>query len=59
MVWSCFRSLQRNVAYLREKSDENTIRDIAASSIIMAVTVVETFMNVHFRLFVEEEKEEC
>jgi len=56
MVCSCFRSLQRHIAYLVEENDENKIRDIAASSVVMAVTAVETFVNMHFRILVEEEK---
>ncbi len=56
MIWSCFRSLQRNVANLDIEHDAETVKDIVASNIVLSVTAVETFTNMYFRVLVEEEK---
>lgn len=57
MIWSCFRSLQRNIENLEgEELNLDTVKDIAASSIVLSVTAVETFINMYFRVLVEEEK---
>lgn len=58
MIWSCFRSLHRNVASLDEGFCADTVKDIAASTIVLSVTAIETFINMYFRVLVEEEKYE-
>ena len=56
MIWSCFRSIHRNIKSLDSHDSEEDIKDIAASTILLAVTAVETFINMYFRVLVEEEK---
>ena len=56
MIWSCFRSLQLNIGYLENETNIETIKDYAAANIGMSVIAVETFINMYFRVLVEEEK---
>lgn len=57
MIWSCFRSLYRN-ASIDDGVSADTVKDIAASTIVLSVTAIETFVNMYFRVLVEEEKYE-
>ena len=56
MIWSCFRSIYRNIEALDSHASEEATKDIAASTIVLSVTAVETFINMYFRVLVEEEK---
>ena len=56
MIWSCFRSIHRNIENIDTCTNEDTIKDIVASTIVLSVTAVETFINMYFRVLVEEEK---
>ena len=56
MIWSCFRSLRRNISYLEEEHNPNTVKDLSASNIVMCITAVETFINMYFRVLAEEDK---
>jgi len=56
MIWSCFRSLQQNINSIEIETNADTVKDYAAASIVISVTAVETFLNMYFRVLVEEEK---
>lgn len=57
MVWQYYQTLERLVHRAREPHDNDSIhnQDIALC-IFMAVTVVETFLNIFFRVVVSEEE---
>ena len=56
MVWSSFRSLDRIAQEIENSEDQNYIKDKVAISIILCITAVETFINMFFRILVEENK---
>ena len=56
MVWQYFQTLQRLVRRALEPHDDDSIqRQDIALCIFMGVTVVETFLNIFFRVIVSEE----
>jgi len=54
MVWEYLAILRRIIQKLNSISDEKERRQSIALCIVMAVTVVETFLNIFFRLKVKE-----
>ena len=54
MVWSTFRSLNRIAEEIESSDDQNYIKDKVAISIVLSVTAVETFINLFFRILVED-----
>jgi hypothetical protein len=54
MVWSYFSALRRMCRNVIEHSSEKHKREDAALCVIMAVTVVEVFLNVYFRILISE-----
>lgn len=54
MVWQYFETLRRLVRETRNAKDESHIRQSAALTVIMSVTVVEVFFNLWFRVRAEE-----
>lgn len=55
IVWQYFESLRRRVVTLIQTSDETILKQDAATCIMLAVTVVEAFLNVFFRVVVSEQ----
>jgi hypothetical protein len=55
MVWAYFRSLRRLVQRIAETEDSPDQKDDIVLSIFMAVTVVEAFVNLFFRILVTEQ----
>jgi hypothetical protein len=55
MVWQYFEALRRLVHSVQESDDDSIRRQNIAICIFMGVTVVETFLNVFFRVAVCEE----
>lgn len=56
MVWSTFRSLDRIAQEVENSEDKNYIKDKVAISLVLSVTVVETFLNMFFRILIENPK---
>lgn len=54
MVWSYFSALRRMCYQVEEHSSEGHKREDAALCVITAVTVVEVFLNVYFRILISE-----
>jgi len=57
MVWQYFQALRR-LCYAIEQHeghDKETIQQDAALGVILAVTGVEIFLNVYFRILIDEE----
>ena len=54
MVWRYFQALRRRVRALQSAEDENEMKDDVALCLMLAIAVVETFLNVFFRVVVEE-----
>ena len=57
MVWQYFQALRRLCGAIEQNEghDKATIQQDAALGVILAVTGVEIFMNVYFRVLVDEE----
>ena len=57
MVWQYFQALRRLCYAIdqRESHDKETIQQDAALGVILAVTGVEIFLNVYFRVLIDEE----
>ncbi len=54
MVWTHFRSLRRIAARVSKLEDETERQDEIVLTILMSVTAVEAFLNVYFRVLVEQ-----
>ena len=54
IVWEYFEALRRLVVDSRKAESESVRRQNAALAVVMAVTVVEVFLNVWFRVRAEE-----
>lgn len=54
MVWQYYQSLRRRVIGVTGETDEVVVRQDTATSIMLAVTVVEAFFNVFFRVLVSQ-----
>ncbi len=54
MIWEYFKGLRRLVSNIHIHSQEEQKQEIALS-IFLAITVVEAFLNIYFRIVVEEE----
>jgi len=54
MVWQYFQALRRLVVGLETTSNEVVMKQDAALSLMLAVTVVEAFLNIFFRVVVGE-----
>jgi hypothetical protein len=54
MVWQYYQSLRRRVIGVANATDEEIIRQDTATSIMLAVTVVEAFFNLYFRVLVSQ-----
>lgn len=54
MVWSYFSALRRMCYQVEEHSSEGHRKEDAALCVITAVTVVEVFLNVYFRILISE-----
>ena len=54
MVWQYYESLRRRVIGVAGTTDEGAVRQDTATSIMLAVTVVEAFFNVFFRVLVSQ-----
>lgn len=54
MVWEYFQCLRRMAQRVRQIQDKSEQKQEIALCIIMAVTVVETFLNIYFRVIVSE-----
>jgi len=55
IVWSYFSALRRMCYQVEEHSHESHKREDAVLCVITAVTVVEVFLNVYFRILISEE----
>lgn len=57
MVWKYFQALRRLCYTLEQRKDHDTekVQQDAALGVILAVTGIEIFMNVYFRVLVDEE----
>lgn len=55
IVWQYFEALRRRVYVLGQTSDDTVLKQDAAICIMLAVTVVEAFLNVFFRVVVSEQ----
>ncbi len=55
IVWQYFEALRRRVGVLAQTTDDTVLRQDAAICIMLAVTVVEAFLNVFFRVVVSEQ----
>lgn len=54
MVWQFFEALRRSVARAHEAANQPHLHQEVAVSVFLAVTTVEAFLNLYFRLVVEE-----
>jgi hypothetical protein len=54
IVWEYFEALRRLVIESRDAKSEATLRQSAALTVVMSVTVVEVFFNLWFRIRAEE-----
>ena len=54
VVWSYFSALRRMCYQVEEHSSESHKKEDAALCVIIAVTVVEIFLNVYFRILISE-----
>lgn len=56
VVWDYFHTVELAVSRCLEAVSERIARLEAATAVVMAVTAVEVFLNLYFRVVVEEEK---
>ena len=54
IIWRYFTALRRLVNGIEHERDEGVKRENAALCVILAVTIVESFLNVFFRVVVSE-----
>ncbi|MEE9338247.1 MAG: hypothetical protein V3U87_09220 [Methylococcaceae bacterium] len=54
MVWSYFSALRRMCYQVKEHSSDGYKKEDAALCVITAITVVEVFLNVYFRILISE-----
>ncbi len=54
IIWHYFTALRRLVDGIDRAGDERAIREDVALCVILAVTIVEAFMNIFFRVVVSE-----
>lgn len=54
IVWRYFQALRRRARAVQTVDDENEMREEVASCLMQTVAVVETFLNMFFRVVVEE-----
>ena len=54
MIWEYFASLREMVAQAQNGSDEKTTRRKILPCVFMSITIVETFLNIYFRILAEE-----
>lgn len=54
IVWRYFQALHRRVRALQSVDDDNEMKEDVALCLMQAIAVVETFLNVFFRVVVEE-----
>lgn len=55
MIWKYYSYLEKNIERIRKESDKEVIRNDVFACHLIAIAIVETFVNAYFQVLVEED----